>query len=682
MRRGSWWRIPLAVLLLGGGLGTVAAAVEKPQPAWAFDCPPSTDYRVCAVLETTETFLRSSGLSQTKAGEVALEILESMDLPLPELPSASEAAIALVAESVCAVTLSAGEVETLYGGTAECEVSMIAQAALAYDAQRRAQAAECLFFEQGCEPPGESICASFPLLPICGSVTDPVEGLTEMLESSPPGAAIKQGVGGTTTDFDVNDQHGVLLMVQPTTTMVSDTWYTAMSAASIETRDDEPAFNQSRAIEFHYRVTGPTGAPTGFQMRRVYCATISNCVLGIYSSTATMTFAWRGMNAYYSLAQRLGSGSHGTIRDGTFDFGPGSFLANDTLVGAPSSMFDLVGWTYGDDLPASTIALEWQTDPTGVSLQSALDASQFVVPGLIPPDYENPFPGPVAPPEVEPAPEYSPPTTVPRAPPDTNEPVTPAEGEEGWFDALGNRIGGMFDSLASMIGGAFNWLGDLLADLFEKLFDLLRELFEWLGHLLDLLIKYLGGLIGALGQLLGSLLLAIVSALGGLADLIGSLLYSVVAAIANVVSTLLRLPELIGQWILDGLEALFVPSVGVSMPACTAVFPCNWIEEGAVALTQLATIATPGSCEAPVIGFDYPVVERFEVTAPVPSGCSGDVPAGGEPIGDLWGYRVPVRAGLSFFLWASVVAIFIRWSPWGKGERTPLDGLGGGVTVP
>lgn len=282
------------------------------------------------------------------------------------------------------------------------------------------------------------------------------------------------------------------------------------------------------------------------------------------------------------------------------------------------------------------------------------------------PEAPSAVPVPVEPepaPEPQPAPEM---TTIP--------PVTVATGEEGFFDKLGNRIGGFFDNLGSLIGSAFGWLGDLMVELLQTLLDFLDRMLRWLGDLIVWLGETLGDLLRWIGDLLGDIYDAIGVAAEATTEAITTMSRTVVDAIKDLADLLDRIVGAIGDlpgelwaWFKAGLQELFVPSGPVvQLRECDTSFPCSWVQELVDSFGSLgSTFEGAGSCTAPGIGWS-----QFKISLPPPSGCAaaaGSVPAvGAESAGDLFGYRVALRAaalvafGLAFIWWV------LGLTPWAE----------------
>jgi hypothetical protein len=71
---------------------------------------------------------------------------------------------------------------------------------------------------------------------------------------------------------------------------------------------------------------------------------------GVVQETLTATPTWRGMTAYYgvaNLASTIASPYRG-VRDQNFTIGPPHTVVDDMLVGSPIDMFDVEPWVYGD----------------------------------------------------------------------------------------------------------------------------------------------------------------------------------------------------------------------------------------------------------------------------------------------------------------------------------------------
>jgi hypothetical protein len=421
--------------------------------------------------------------------------------------------------------------------------------------------------------------------------------------------------------------------------------------------------------------------PTGVTFRRVYKGTGAEAWPTPLSggSSTTQTHAWRGWDRYYGtyVFQTLTTTS--AVRDGLkSDIGSGSAVA--MFAGTPSTHLLQAPFTpswlgVGDNVVGRT----WETAPTATSLQFILDALNNVEPGPLAPEWETPFedwPLPEAPPAV-PVPIPSP-APAPTPTPEVEPSVDPNEGEQGWFDILGNRIGGFFDNLGSLIGSAFGWLGDLLSDLFGWLVDRLWEMFEWLFNGLEGLIEWLGSLLHSiwlalqiLAQLLGTLLGAAIDLLSSMVGLLGDLaawlanIFRLLGTLlGSIVDAVLSIPSLI----LDGLEWLFIPTGDYALPACDATFPCNWIQEAADAAGELqAGVSGHGSCVAPSFGWS-----EFSAQAPAPPGCSGASSAGASQAGDLFGWRTPLRAVLTLGLWLGFVRKALALAPWAREGDMPL----------
>lgn len=291
---------------------------------------------------------------------------------------------------------------------------------------------------------------------------------------------------------------------------------------------------------------------------------------------------------------------------------------------------------------------------------------------------ENPYPqapaatpAPVEVPTTLAAPALDP---VPEKDPYT--PVTEGAGDQGLFDQLANRIGGIIDGLAGAIGGAFGWLGDLFTDIIHWLAQQLWGMFQWLFDNLAALIEWLGGILGqildALGLLGEHIATLFLELFGVLGDLLGALgeailwgLEGVVSAIDALFGAIASIPSLI----LDGLEWLFIPSAPVTgLQECDTAFPCSWVIEFVDALGVIgATAEGAGACTAPAIGWT-----EFTISFPPPAGCgtvSGAIVGEGtSSVGDLFGYRVALRAALL----AAVSIGFVMWvlsmTPWAERE--------------
>lgn len=354
-------------------------------------------------------------------------------------------------------------------------------------------------------------------------------------------------------------------------------------------------------------------------------------------------------------------------------------------------------WDVEADLPGWG-ALVWEhAIPDLLDLQGMVEnlgeTQGLTYPSWSPSTPEDPFEAPAPPAEPvpwpdAPGPETAPePAPVPTIPP--NDPVTPTTGEEGWFDNLGNRIGGFFDNLSSMIGGAFGWLGGLMADLLQVLLDFLSEMLEWLGSLIEWMANLLADLLRWLGQLLGQILAAIVAMaglLGGLLAEVVRLLSEGLQGIVNLLGSILGAIGYLGAFIISGLleglkdllEWLFVPqdlSLDGLADACNESFPCSWVVELADGIGGIGggvTTAAGGSCMTPAIGW-----AEFQASFPPPPGCgvNGEAePMGGaaSTAGDLWGFRSALRA-LAFVVagWVFIQAV-IQLTPWAKEEHNRI----------
>ncbi len=300
-------------------------------------------------------------------------------------------------------------------------------------------------------------------------------------------------------------------------------------------------------------------------------------------------------------------------------------------------------------------------------------------------------------PPHRPAPSITPttPPTVPASPTTTIVPPAPTIPEyaptedPGSDTTLATRIGGMFSGLFGVIQGGFSWLLDGITNLLRWLVDRLWEMFRWLADqlaawiadliaavesiwdLLGFLITVVSNGFGVLGQLVVSAVLLVRDAVLWVGAQISALISLTASMLQAVIDAVLSVP----QMILDGLEALFVPTdLAWDLPPCGEWFPCSWVEEaGAGMATISGLLDSPGGCTAPAIGWS-----EFLVSFPPPPGCSaasGSVAlgAGSSTAGDLFGYRTALRAAslVAFMLW--FVSFVISLTPWATRRQLEMS---------
>jgi len=418
-----------------------------------------------------------------------------------------------------------------------------------------------------------------------------------------------------------------------------------------------------------------------------------NCVgssTTVITQTVTMS-AWGNTLAWYVMRGStdtgglyMGSRIGGSGQDsGTFNcggstnetaiwFGAGSSLAVEDAADTTTLQVyqQPSGPTLGE-MQAKMLVATPQMDPT------YLDTIEYESPWDVPVD---PSPAPVEVPSQDPT--VTPSTTaVPPAPqPSPNTTIVPGTETQEQTQA----IGGFFDNLAGMIGGAFGWLGDLIGTWIQWLLRELAKWFKWMGDGIMALLRWIGSLLGVVINWLQLIRDALIALQGAIAELLGAIflrlgemLLAIVRAIADLglnlgamLGTVARAVAAIPGLILEGLTALFVPSSGLAIQttACSATFPCGWVQEMADAMVDLGTSVNAGAgggCVAPGIGWS-----EFLISLPPPSGCaaaSGSLPAvGAEGIGDLFGWRVALRGAallaMSWFFLLRVLAL----TPWAE----------------
>lgn len=320
---------------------------------------------------------------------------------------------------------------------------------------------------------------------------------------------------------------------------------------------------------------------------------------------------------------------------------------------------------YSSQYHADMLGTVWVNPSPWVDPESDTDTHR-AAPVAVP--SQDPAVPPAAP-SIGTQPSTSPNTTVPSP---ANDTETQTNAIAGFFDNLASRIGSSFGWLGGLIGSWITWLLQELAKWFKWLGDGIMDLLRWLGQLLLIAIDWLklirDGLVlmtGSIVQMLGSVLSGIVQALGNLGTLVASWLATVVQAIVNLPVTLLNgLQGLLGT--------LFVPQslTALDLRDCEAGFPCGWVQELADTIGGLGAgigDAAAGACTPPSIGWT-----EFRVSLPPPSGCSaaaGSLPAvGAESAGDLFGYRVALRAAaLLAFSWFFVMRV-LAMTPWAERE--------------
>lgn len=272
---------------------------------------------------------------------------------------------------------------------------------------------------------------------------------------------------------------------------------------------------------------------------------------------------------------------------------------------------------------------------------------------------------------TEPEPAALPSTTTVPAPPVELEPApNPPD-----TDTHEQRQTGLLENLVSGVASGFNWLGNMVGGLLRSVVDMLR----WLGDIFGYWIQWLW-------ERLGQLLRSIRDAINALGDLLEGLLQQLIngvgyllGALWDILTAIWSLPAMIGNAILSGLEALFVPSGLPEMPACADTFPCNYVAEASGAIGELKLgIDGVGGCVAPEIGWT-----DFTASFPPPPGCTGgnDGAAGvnDDTAGDLFGWRSTIRTVFALALWVGFFAKVLQMAPWSKPGDMPLSE--GQVTV-
>lgn len=123
------------------------------------------------------------------------------------------------------------------------------------------------------------------------------------------------------------------------------------------------------------------------------------------------------------------------------------------------------------------------------------------------------------------------------------------------------------------------------------------------------------------------------------------------------------------------LVELFVPDDWgslVSVGEFGTKFPGSWVSEGTQSVEALKAsvqAGAAGSACAPAINVPDPV--GMTVRFPSPAGCGGTgstVTAGASEAYEMYGFRGPIRAVLTFVLYATVLWRLIRLAPWAENK--------------
>ncbi len=121
------------------------------------------------------------------------------------------------------------------------------------------------------------------------------------------------------------------------------------------------------------------------------------------------------------------------------------------------------------------------------------------------------------------------------------------------------------------------------------------------------------------------------------------------------------------------LVELFVPNdwgTLLKVEEFSSKFPGSWVAEGMSgvgALEDSVSSGVGGSACGPV--FQVPDPVAMTVAMPGPSGCNGAAATAGHSAAfDLFGFRTPIRAGLTVALYLGVVWRLIRLAPWSEGK--------------
>lgn len=330
-------------------------------------------------------------------------------------------------------------------------------------------------------------------------------------------------------------------------------------------------------------------------------------------------------------------------------------------------------------------------------------------------------------PEVELQPDPTPTTTpapvtiAPGPPiPTTTIPATP-EGEET-DDTLAERIGGFFGGLIEALWGMFIWLvtaiGEWIQWLANQFWQAIVWLYVQLANLLGWLLGQIIELIKAVLNLMGQIGSAVITWLSGILNAIINGFATIGQIVVDIIEWLGQMLldgiNLLLQWLLDGISLLFewlfagitalfefllqgiidilidlfVPTLGLSVllePIVMETPIKPWVDEAVTTWTVISDTADPnggGSLCGPTI--DIPDPLNWTVRAPTPSGsgCAGNGPGGvrlaeDNAAGDLWGWRVPVRAFIAVFLLLGFLSRVSRIAPWSSGaDQGEVDAEG------
>lgn len=367
------------------------------------------------------------------------------------------------------------------------------------------------------------------------------------------------------------------------------------------------------------------------------------------------------------------------------DFGHGSGWSLDSPVG--SAFADIYGFNSRD-------GWGWINSVTGLDV--GWGGTDVVIP------WDPPTVTTVPAPETTPT-TVAPPTCAGYGDCHVTEYDPTPEGETT-DETLASRIGGFFDDLLSGLRGLFDWLGQVLLNIALWFWSMLKQLIEWLLAQLLLAFQYLGGL-------LGMMLDVLVRWLSWIWDAIMSIGAGIVAAISTWIQWLLNGISLLFEWLLDGIEGLlqwlldgitllfewllqgliniflylFVPDVGLDVLLAPVVVETPlepWVTEATETVDVITTAADPG-LEACGPSFDVPEPIDWTVNAPTPSssGCPGNGPFGSrlpedDAAGDVWGWRVPVRAFIAVFMVLGFIFRVLGVMPWAGRDNVEPDAEG------